>query len=59
MKKYSTKCKEWVGCGWDKNSNNLVDLAIFLSFDWVKDDAVEKISNQFLKPGKRVDLGKS
>lgn len=59
MKKYSTKCKEWVGFGWDKNSNNLVDLAIFLSFDWVKDDVVEKISNQFLKPGKRIDLGKS
>lgn len=56
MKKYTTKCKEWVAFGWDKSSNQIVDLAIFLSFDWVKDDALEQISNQFLKPGKRVEL---
>lgn len=59
MKKYSTKCKEWVGFGWDKNSKKLVDLAIFLSFEWVKDDIVEKISKQSLRPGKRVELNKS
>jgi hypothetical protein len=58
MKKYSTKCKEWVAFGWDKNSDRLVDLAIFLSFDWVEDEVVEKISKQFLKPGKMVDLSK-
>ncbi len=56
MKKYSTKCKEWVGFGWDKNSSKLVDLATFLSFDWVKDEVVEKISKQFLKPGKQIKL---
>jgi len=54
MKKYSTKCKEWVALGWEKNSHNMVDLALFFSFDWVKDDVVEKISKQFLKPGKLV-----
>lgn len=54
MKKYTTKCKEWVAFGWNKNSGRLVDLALFLSFVWVEDKVVEKISNQFLKPGKMV-----
>lgn len=54
MKKYSTKCKEWVAFGWDSNSNKLVDLVLFFSFDWVEDKVIEKISSQFLKPGKMV-----
>lgn len=58
MKKYTTKCKEWVAFGWDKHGGQLVDIALFFSFDWVKDKEIEKISKQFLKPGKLVVFGK-
>ena len=54
MKKYTTKCKEWVAFAWDKNSKRLVNLALFFSFDWVEDNEIEKISKQYLKPGKMV-----
>lgn len=56
MKKYMTKCKEWVAFGWNKNSERLMDLSIFLSFDWVEDKEIEKISKQYLKPGKMVKI---
>ncbi len=56
MKKYSTESKEWVAFGWDQNSVKLVDLALFLSFDWARDEVVEKISKQLLKPGKMIKL---
>lgn len=54
MKKYTTKCKEWVAFGWNKNSKRMIDLALFFSFDWVEDKVIEKISKKSLKPGKMV-----
>lgn len=54
MKKYTTKCKEWVAFGWKKSSKQIIDLALFFSFDWIEDKVIEKISKQFLKPGKVV-----
>jgi hypothetical protein len=56
MKKYSSKSRVWVAFGWSKGSNQLVDLALFFNFEWVKDDVVERISKQFLKPGRLVRL---
>ena len=50
-KKYTTKCREWVGLGWDKNSRNILDCAVFLSFDWYEDTELAKIANENLKRG--------
>ncbi|MCD6283853.1 hypothetical protein J7J12_01195 [bacterium] len=56
MKKYTTKCKEWVGFGWDKNSKNLIDVAVFLSFDWREDPEIARIAKENLKPGQMIDI---
>ena len=57
MKKYVTKCKEWVGLGWDKNSKRAVDLAVFLSFDWEEDSVMAELAKDNLKPGEMLDIG--
>lgn len=56
MKKYTTRCKEWVGFGWDKNSKKLIDVAVFLSFDWQEDPEIDKIAKGNLKPGQMVNI---
>jgi len=56
MKKYATKCKEWVGFGWNKNSNKLIDAAIFLSFDWQEDPELAKIAKENLKQGEMISV---
>jgi hypothetical protein len=56
-KKYVTKCKEWVGLGWDSNSKKAVDIAVFLSFDWKEDPVIAKIAKDNLKPGEMIDVG--
>ena len=55
MKKYVTKCKEWVGLGWDKNSGKTVDIAVFLSFDWQEDSVIAKLAAENLKPGEMLN----
>lgn len=56
MKKYTTRCKEWVGFGWDKNSKKLIDVAVFLSFDWQDDPEIDKIAKENLKSGQMVGI---
>ncbi len=59
IKKYTTKCKEWVCFGWDKNSKRLIDVAVFLSFDWQEDPELSKIAKENLKQGQIVDIKES
>lgn len=56
LKKYATKCKEWIGFGWDKNSKNLLDVAVFLSFEWYEDPEIAKLAKKSLKPGEKMNL---
>jgi len=56
LKKYTTKCKEWVGLGWDVKSKNLLDGAVFLSFDWYEDAELDKSAKKNLKPGQKINL---
>ncbi len=58
MKKHTTKSKEWVGFGWDLNSKKKIDVAIFISYDWFDDPILDKLSKQYLKEGKIVELKK-
>jgi len=57
MKKYVIKCKEWVGLGWDSNSTQAVDVAVFLSFDWQEDPVIAQMAKDNLKPGEILDIG--
>jgi hypothetical protein len=57
MKKYVTKCKEWVGLGWDSSSKQVVDVAVFLSFDWQEDSVIAQMAEDNLKPGEMLDIG--
>lgn len=57
MKKYVTRCKEWVGLGWDKKSGKMVDVAVFQSYDWIEDSVISKLAGENLKPGEMMDLG--
>ena len=56
LKKYATRCKEWIGFGWDKNSKDLLDVAVFLSFDWYEDPEIAKLAKKSLKPGEKMNL---
>jgi|LGOV01.1.fsa_nt_gb hypothetical protein len=55
-KKYMTKCREWVGLGWDKNSQKILDIAVFLSFDWQEDTELAKIAKENLQQGEIVSF---
>jgi hypothetical protein len=55
MKKYVTKCKEWVGLGWNKKSTKMVDIAVFLSFDWKEDSVMANLAADNLKPGESLN----
>lgn len=56
-KKYVTKCKEWVGLGWDSSQEHIVDVALFLSFEWHEDPVIAQIAHGNLKPGELFDGG--
>ena len=47
MYKYKFKCNSWVGLAKDEASSNLVDVAFFISFPWMKDEVVEKLVNEY------------
>jgi hypothetical protein len=51
LKKYATRCTEWVGFGWDSKSNKPVDVAIYLSFGWYEDPVMGKMSKEMLHRG--------
>jgi hypothetical protein len=52
LKKYQTKCKEWVGLGWDRSSPKKVDVAVFLSYDWGNDPELDRLAKENLKEGR-------
>ncbi len=54
VKKYVTRCKEWVGLGCDKNSKKIVDVAVFLSYEWQEDPVIAKLANDNLKQGEML-----
>lgn len=54
LKKYVTKCKEWVGLGWDRNSKKIVDVAVFLSYEWQEDSVIAKLAEDNLKQGEML-----
>jgi len=54
LKKHVTKLPEWVGLGWDLESNKVVDVAVFLSYDWNSDQVIDDIAKQFLRKGKKL-----
>jgi hypothetical protein len=56
LKKYVTKCKEWVGLGWDGNGKQIIDVAVFLSFDWQEDLVIAQIAKDNLKPGEMINI---
>ena len=58
MKKYVTKCKEWVGLGWDRNSKRVTDVAVFLSFDWQEDPVIAEMAKSNLIPREMIDIGR-
>jgi hypothetical protein len=56
LKKYSEKCDEWFGLGWHKDSDRVVDIAVVVKSPWVKDEEMERLATQLLKPGIRISL---
>jgi hypothetical protein len=58
LKKYVTKCKEWVGLGWDRNSKKIVDIAVFSSYDWQEDPVIAKLAKDNLKQGEMLSADK-
>lgn len=56
MKKHKTKCKEWVGLGWDLHSKKKIDVAIFISYEWFDDPVLDQLSKKYLKESKGIDL---
>jgi hypothetical protein len=55
LKKYETKCDEWVGLGWDLGSAGAVDVAFFVSHPWAYDEQMERLVTDKLRPGQRID----
>jgi hypothetical protein len=58
LKKYVTKCKEWVGLGWDRNSKKIIDTAVFSSYDWQEDPVIDKLAKENLKQGEMLSANK-
>jgi hypothetical protein len=56
LKKYAEKFNEWFGLGWQVGSAKSVDIAITLKFAWYKDEVMESAVQEFLRPGRRIDL---
>jgi len=55
LKNYAERCDEWFGLGWHKDSNRLIDIAVVVKGQWVKDEEMDRLAAQFLKPGTRID----
>jgi hypothetical protein len=55
LKKYAEKYDEWFGLGWHKDSNRVVDIAVVVKGPWIKDEEMDGLAAQFLKPGIRID----
>ncbi len=45
LRKYDQQLTTWVGLGVDVNSPKKVDMAVYISYPWVKDDEIEKMIN--------------
>jgi len=43
LQKYKQQVTTWVGLGCDINSSKKLDLAVYISFPWVKDTEIEKM----------------
>jgi hypothetical protein len=56
MKKYESRCDDWIGFGWDIASNKSVDVAFFVSQKWSYDEEVEQLVKEKLRPGHRIEL---
>lgn len=54
LKKHVTKCREWVGLGWDANGGQAVNVCVFLSFDWQEDAVLAKMARDNLRPGQKL-----
>jgi len=49
LRKYEQQLTTWVGLGVDVNSTKKVDIAVYISYPWIKDAGIEKM----------IDLSKS
>jgi hypothetical protein len=56
LKKYAEKFDEWFGLGWRVGSAKSVEVAITLKFKWRRDEVMESAVQEFLRPGRRIDL---
>jgi hypothetical protein len=56
MKKYQSRCDEWIGFGWDIASARAVDVAFFVSQPWTHDAEIERLAKEKLRRGHRVAL---
>ena len=43
LRKYDQQLTTWVGLGVDVNSPKKVDVAVYISYPWGKDDEIEKM----------------
>ena len=43
LRKYDQQLTSWVGLGLDVNSTKKVDMAVYISYPWVKDYEIEKL----------------
>jgi hypothetical protein len=58
LKKYESRCDEWIGLGWDIASTRAVDIAFFVSQGWTHDAEIEQLVKEKLRPGNRMDKEK-
>ncbi|HXX16725.1 MAG TPA: hypothetical protein VEJ47_17625 [Candidatus Eremiobacteraceae bacterium] len=56
LKKYQSKCDQWVGLGWDLTSARMVDVAFFVSQPWSYDERMEQLVREELRPGRRIEI---
>jgi hypothetical protein len=56
LKKYAEKFNEWFGLGWQVGSAKSIDVAVTLKFAWYRDEGMESAVQEFLRPGRRIDL---
>lgn len=55
LKKYQSKCDEWIGLGSDIGSSGLVDSAFYVLQTWAYDEPMECLANEKLRPGQCVE----
>jgi hypothetical protein len=56
LKKYQSKCEQWVGFGWDLASARTVDVAFFVSQRWSYDEQMEQLVRDKLRPGQQIQI---